>query len=103
MVGVTSPPLPPPLLRLRLPEFLLPGVSDAATIVFTVMHQAPARAVCLGQALVQPKRFRRAGEHELTVTLTKQHVSAFGTEGRRVVDSMVDNQIIIFDHSKVGC
>ncbi|CAM9437338.1 unnamed protein product, partial [Ectocarpus fasciculatus] len=55
-------------------EFLLPGVSDSATIIFTVLHQAPTRAVCLGQAFVEPKQFKKNVEHLCTVTLAKKQV-----------------------------
>ncbi|CAM9179734.1 unnamed protein product, partial [Hapterophycus canaliculatus] len=55
-------------------EFLLPGVSDSATIIFTVLHQAPTRVVCLGQALVEPKQFSKNEEHVRTIPLAKQQV-----------------------------
>ncbi|CAN0070263.1 unnamed protein product [Ectocarpus fasciculatus] len=55
-------------------EFLLPGVSDSAIIIFTVLHQAPTRAVCLGQALVEPKRFKKNMEHVCTIALEKKQV-----------------------------
>ncbi|CAN0446058.1 unnamed protein product, partial [Laminaria digitata] len=55
-------------------EYFLPGVSDSATIVFTVLHQAPTRAVCLGQALARPMNFPRIGQHVKTVALSKQQV-----------------------------
>eukprot|EP00904_Undaria_pinnatifida_P013799 jgi/Undpi1/954/HiC_scaffold_10.g04418.m1 len=58
-------------------EFFLPGVSDAATIVFTVLHQAPTRAVCLGQALARPKNFPKTGKHVKTVALSKQQVAVY--------------------------
>lgn len=59
-----------------LSEFLLPGVSDSATIIFTVLHQAPTRLVCLGQALVGPKHFKKGVEHVKTVPLGKQQASS---------------------------
>ncbi|CAM9289003.1 unnamed protein product, partial [Scytosiphon promiscuus] len=55
-------------------EFLLPGVSDSATIIFTILHQAPTRVVCLGQALIEPKRFSKNEEHVRTIPLAKQQV-----------------------------
>lgn len=68
----TSLPLTPSPFRPQ--EFLLPGVSDSATIIFTILHQAPTRVVCLGQALVDPRVFSRTEEHVRTVPLTKQQV-----------------------------
>lgn len=56
-------------------EYLLPGVSDSASIAFTVLHQAPMKTVCLGQALILPKQFSRIGEHTVRVSLGKQQVS----------------------------
>lgn len=71
---------PLPVLR---PEYLLPGVSDSATIIFTVLHQAPTKVVCLGQALVEPKQFSRNEEHVQTVALAKQQASQSARRGLR--------------------
>ncbi|CAN0359436.1 unnamed protein product, partial [Ectocarpus sp. 8 AP-2014] len=75
-------------------EFLLPGVSDSATIIFTVLHQAPTRAVCLGQTFVEPKRFKKNMEHVCTVALAKKQVevpSAPHNRGEEVRIANIDS------------
>lgn len=59
----------------RVTECLLPGVPSTATVVFTVLHQAPTRAVCLGQACVSPLSCKSEGGHLGTASLTPRKVS----------------------------
>ncbi|CAM9584232.1 unnamed protein product, partial [Ectocarpus sp. 12 AP-2014] len=79
-------------------EFLLPGVSDSATIIFTVLHQAPTRAVCLGQTFVEPKRFKKNMEHVCTVALAKKQVEVPSAPHNRGEEARIAN----IDSAKPG-
>ncbi|CAN0060611.1 unnamed protein product, partial [Pylaiella littoralis] len=72
-------------------EFLLPGVSDSATIVFTILHQAPTRVVCLGQVLVEPRAFTKNEEHVRTVSLAKQQVMVSSGPQQRGAETRIAN------------
>ncbi|CAM9410512.1 unnamed protein product [Ectocarpus sp. 6 AP-2014] len=81
-------------------EFLLPGVSDSATIIFTVLHQAPTRAVCLGQTFVEPKRFKKNVEHVCTVALAKKQVEVPSAQHNRGEEARIAN---IRQASRITC